>query len=375
MKKKLLALGLSLVLSVSLLPIGAVAAAGPFQDISADHWASSAVNQLYQAGIMQGTGETTFGPAGVFTRAMFVTMLGRLEQVAPKPHGDSRFSDVPTDSWYAPYVAWASQAGLVNGTSTAAFSPQAPITREQYCTILARYLQSKGKNLHHDSSVSFGDQGRVSAYAAQSVQDMVSLGLCNLYENNRVWPKNGMTRVEIAGLFAGLCQWLKGEDGGIAIPAANPGGLYAQDYLGMTVSQLKALFGQDLIYMDDWKYGASLGMGYSDGRLPFVLYVTDESRRGYPLNNQRLNMVEYVGTDAVLLTPNISSANSYQALLNKGVRGTLRQEKDDPEYFSDDGATATCDVELGSGVRLMLEWYNSKNPYSAQPGSCTLMDW
>ena len=84
--KKLLSLLLTaaLLLSVLAVPAGAAADSGDdgpvYRDIghlSEDQQAS--IEWLYHNNIMLGTGEGKFSPNALFTRSMFVTMMGRLE--------------------------------------------------------------------------------------------------------------------------------------------------------------------------------------------------------------------------------------------------------------------------------------------------------
>jgi len=50
----------------------------------------------------------------------------------------NRFTDVPPDSEYAPAVAWALNAGITNGTTDTTFSPERICTRGQIVTFLYR---------------------------------------------------------------------------------------------------------------------------------------------------------------------------------------------------------------------------------------------
>ena len=49
----------------------------------------------------------------------------------PEATGNTSFTDVPANMYYAPAIAWASANGVVYGTSETAFSPEGKITREQ----------------------------------------------------------------------------------------------------------------------------------------------------------------------------------------------------------------------------------------------------
>lgn len=59
--------------------------------------------------------------------------------------GTTAFTDVAADQYYANAVAWAAQNGIVSGTSTTTFAPNAAITREQMATILMRFCENVAK--------------------------------------------------------------------------------------------------------------------------------------------------------------------------------------------------------------------------------------
>ena len=71
------------------------------------------------------------------TRGMFVTALGRLAGIDQADYKTGKFTDVKADAYYAPYVNWAAEKGIVNGTSATTFSPDTNITREQMAVIMA----------------------------------------------------------------------------------------------------------------------------------------------------------------------------------------------------------------------------------------------
>ena len=89
---------------------------------------------------------THFGPGLNMNRASFVTLLGRLEGVA-EAQVQTLFADVPADSFYSGYVAWAVEKGITNGISANLFGPAEPINRAQMVTFLYRYVQSEGMDV------------------------------------------------------------------------------------------------------------------------------------------------------------------------------------------------------------------------------------
>ena len=92
--KKLVAFLLSTLLLASMLGMTASAKELPFTDLPDDPVVLEAVQYVYDNGLMNGTGATTFDPGAMYTRAMFVTMLGRLEGIDTAQYPGSEFKDV-----------------------------------------------------------------------------------------------------------------------------------------------------------------------------------------------------------------------------------------------------------------------------------------
>ena len=113
-----------------------------FKDVSVNAWYFKAVKEANELGLVQGVSKSSFAPGGEVTRAMFVTVLGRLweqTQGALAPATATRFSDVDLDAYYGKYVAWAESNGIVNGFEDNSFRPHEPISREQIMTIFYQF--------------------------------------------------------------------------------------------------------------------------------------------------------------------------------------------------------------------------------------------
>jgi cation transport regulator ChaB len=87
----------------------------PFVDVKESDWFYKWVEEACRAKLFLGTSENTFEPYTPMTRAMLVTVLGRLYGVSPENGADSGFKDVQPGSWYAGFVAWAKENGFVYG--------------------------------------------------------------------------------------------------------------------------------------------------------------------------------------------------------------------------------------------------------------------
>lgn len=162
MKRKLLAALCALVMFVSILP-SAAALSGEAQ---------RAAETLNALGVVNGTG-TSAGYAldAIPTRAHAAAVIVRLagcEYEAQVGGYGNPFSDVP--AWAADSVALAAARGWVNGTTETTFSPQEPVTANDYCTFLLRMLGYSDA----DGDFSASDAARFAWHMGLTAQDYTS---------------------------------------------------------------------------------------------------------------------------------------------------------------------------------------------------------
>ncbi len=108
-----------------------------FTDVPGDAYYFEAVKWAAQQGVAGGTSDTTFDPDGSCTRAQAVTFLWRAAG-SPEPKNSSSFADVPANAYYAKAVAWAVENGIAKGTGDTTFSPGLICSRAQIVTFLWR---------------------------------------------------------------------------------------------------------------------------------------------------------------------------------------------------------------------------------------------
>ena len=202
MKNRLLRIIICISMFIAALPTASAA----FSDTDG-HWAQEYITTVVEQGLFTGTDETTFSPEMTMSRAMFITVLGRLEEVDATLWTHSDLLDVPADAYYAPYVAWACASGIVNGVSETEFAPDAPVTREQMAKIIAFYAEKMGYRLKaaEDVPESFADADDISEWAAESVEMLRTSGILNGTPNAdgsvSFCPQETATRAQAAAVF------------------------------------------------------------------------------------------------------------------------------------------------------------------------------
>ena len=111
----------------------APASENPFTDVPSGAYYEDAVVWAVKKGITSGTSATTFNPDGSCTRAQAVTFLWRAAG-SPEP----KSATMPAGSYFEKAVLWAVENGITKGTSDTTFSPDASCTRAQIVTFLWR---------------------------------------------------------------------------------------------------------------------------------------------------------------------------------------------------------------------------------------------
>ena len=161
-----------------------------------------AVTYVSNRKLFTGTSETTFAPDTTMTRAMFVTVLGRLDGADVSVYTVPTFSDVIARQWYTSYVEWASANGVVNGVGEGNFGVNDRLNIEQACVILSRYAGMRNSPVAKSKSISdFADASSVSEWAKEGVEWALSNGIYP-GQNGRLNPTAVATRALVATMFA-----------------------------------------------------------------------------------------------------------------------------------------------------------------------------
>lgn len=110
-----------------------------FTDVKPGSYYEQAVLWGVENGIIVGTGSTTFSPDAICTRAHAVALLYRAAG-NPAVSSTARFSDVAPNAYYASAVAWAEMKGITTGIGGGLFGSDNHCTRAQIVTFLWRAM-------------------------------------------------------------------------------------------------------------------------------------------------------------------------------------------------------------------------------------------
>ncbi len=155
--------------------------AGKFSDVKEGAWYYEVVNKAADNGYINGyAGTTLFGPEAQIKRGDVACVLFNMAGASDIDNDNfvdedgnflTGFSDVNGHAYYAQAIAWAKQAGVVNGYGDGTFKPESMVTREEFACMLANYAKLTGNYEAADPKVldSFADKGSVSDWAVDSV--------------------------------------------------------------------------------------------------------------------------------------------------------------------------------------------------------------
>ena len=203
-RKRILALFLAAVSCLSL-AVSASAAntvnrkATDFKDYDGTAWYAEAVSAAVDNGLLYGKSSTILDPNGDMTRAEMAAIINR-SFGCYKTADISQYKDVSKSKWYYKDVALAVQMGTYNGRSNSAMAPDAPITRQEAMTVVARALELDYDSYSKTDLSAFSDRSEISNWALPYVRAMVSADY--IHGRGKVLaPLDNITRAEFAQIF------------------------------------------------------------------------------------------------------------------------------------------------------------------------------
>lgn len=178
----------------------------PYKDVSETDWFYNSVKYVSEKKLMNGVSNMLFAPDEYVTRAMFITVLYRIEDEPQAQESD--FYDVQPGSWYADAVSWAYANDIVRGVSKDSFAPKQLITREQMATVLYRYDKYKGNNptVNDNLLINYNDFSSVSQYATNALNWAIFKKMISGKTSKTLNPCDNATRAEMSAVIMRFMQ-------------------------------------------------------------------------------------------------------------------------------------------------------------------------
>lgn len=190
-----------------LLPSNAFAAdLSQYKDFPND-WSAKSLEQAIDNGLLNGS-NGMIDAKGLLTRAQMAAIVSRSFGAAKTASLDD-YRDVLPSAWYYSDMGKAVKMGAFQGAN-GLLNPDAPITREEAFTVLARAFALEGGG--SATLKDFVDGGTVSSWASESVAALVAGGYVN-GANGMLNLKNNITRAEFAKVITGMAASYVGAEG------------------------------------------------------------------------------------------------------------------------------------------------------------------
>jgi uncharacterized repeat protein (TIGR02543 family) len=172
-----------------------------FFDVTDSDWFYESARYVWTHGLFQGIEVREFSPQSSMTRAMYITVLGRMAEIDPMTFADiSLFKDVAIDAWYTPYVQWATKLGITAGVGNDLFDPEGLMSREQMAVMTVNFFEAMGIPLPEPTNQDLpSDWDGIEDYAKEAVRKLWQSGMLQGDENGKMNPQQSATRAEVAG--------------------------------------------------------------------------------------------------------------------------------------------------------------------------------
>ena len=181
-----------------------------FEDIAKYDWAKEAIEALASKGIIKGRSEKIFDPAANITRADFVTLIARMLKIEAES-GETNFTDVNKEQYYAKAIAGAFEAGIIKGKSATTFEPNTNITRQEAAVVISNVLKHLGNKTETTVDVlkDVKDIDKIASWAKLGVATTYKEEIIKGKPGNLFDPDGLTTRAETAVMVYRLLSKIK----------------------------------------------------------------------------------------------------------------------------------------------------------------------
>ncbi|RIX60401.1 arabinogalactan endo-1,4-beta-galactosidase [Paenibacillus nanensis] len=178
-----------------------------FSDLSGLQWAEDAIQALAARGVLQGRDGSKFDPDAPVTRAEFATMLAR--SLGLFATGHHTFADSEADAYYAESLNALQKLNIAQGDGTGSFQPEAYVTRQDAVLLAVRSLEAEGWQPDETAQAldHYTDGAHVAPYARTATIHAVNAGILRGYEQ-KLLPERLLSRAEAAVMIDRILESL-----------------------------------------------------------------------------------------------------------------------------------------------------------------------
>ncbi len=113
-----------------------------FSDVPADAWYLSYLNYALELGVVGGYDDGTYGQSNSLNRVEFLKILTAAYGINLNDYPLTElYPDTGIDTWYAPYVQYSKDNGLMDPDAAGNFNPGATVSRGEVAETIYRLIQ------------------------------------------------------------------------------------------------------------------------------------------------------------------------------------------------------------------------------------------
>ena len=168
-----------------------------FTDVDSNAWYYQAVKEMVKSGVISGMSPDTFSPDEPVTREQFTKMLVTALKLSSESE-NAEFTDVDAGAWYAPYIRTAVAHKIIFGKDDGSFGVGEKLTREDMAVLLVRAASLADIPLRNEFSADFDDYDSVSGYAYEAVGAVAADGILSGMGSGMFMPREICTRAQAA---------------------------------------------------------------------------------------------------------------------------------------------------------------------------------
>ncbi|REK77741.1 invasin domain 3-containing protein [Paenibacillus paeoniae] len=173
-------------------------------DISG-HWAQGAITRAVKEGIVSGYPDHSFQPQKQVTRAEFVVMLSKVLKLSGKA-GQQPLESEKWPVWASEAIGQMLEQGIIQGYPDGMFHPQRHLTRVEMVAIISRALHLK--QAEPAKATTYGDDSAIPTWAKPMIAAAEEQGLIKGRAGNQFAPDETTTRAEAVVLILRVKDWM-----------------------------------------------------------------------------------------------------------------------------------------------------------------------
>jgi len=177
------------------------------------HPGRDAIQDLHQKGVISGVDPKRFAPNKPLSYAEAVTLYVRAFQFKlgdlpskQSPKASDYYDHVPDKAWYANAFVTAYHNGIRLPRDV---QPLSPMTREEFAYYLHQAVMATGEYVLIEIWNEYADQDEVREEYRTAINQLITMKIVTLNEENQFLPKKKITRAEAAIMLHNAIQFVE----------------------------------------------------------------------------------------------------------------------------------------------------------------------